>query len=146
VYEICSSYSDLHQKRKQSKQIHKRHNSVKQTEHTSKNSSNSTNYKKKGKNRKLQELSSFTAYNNPNNHMSPANWKYDYMTPTWDQLVLKTGDVGHDLKDGHYRKRSKIRDKQSNDNNIELVGASYDCLLDRSKSEFIFVLWFYLHN
>jgi hypothetical protein len=112
---------------------------VKQADQTSKKSSNSSNYNKKGRNRKLRELSSFTAYNNPNNHMSPANWKFDYMTPTWDQLIIKTGDVGCDLKDGHYRKRSKIRDMQINDNNMGLGGEFYDCLFDSAKSVFTFI-------
>jgi hypothetical protein len=136
---VCSSYSELHQKRKQSKQVHKRHHSVKQADHTSKKSSNNSHYKKKGKNSKIRELSSFTAHNNPHNHMSPANWKFDYKTPAWDQLIVKTGDVGCDLKDGHYRKRSKIRDMQRNDNNMGLGGVFYDCLFDDVKSAFTFI-------
>lgn len=81
-------------------------------------------------------MASFTAYNNPNNHMSNANWKFDYKTLPWENLLHKTGDAGCDIKDGHYRKHSKIRQKQKNDHKMELIDAKFNHY-DRYKGIFI---------
>lgn len=81
-------------------------------------------------------MASFTAYNNPNNHMSIANWKFDYKISPWENLLNKTGDDGNDIKDGHYRKHSKMRNKQENDHKIELIEAKLNHY-DRYKGIFI---------
>lgn len=63
----------------------------------------------------------FKAYDNPRNHMSSHNWKFDYRTTPWEQLMNRTMGTLEGVQDGHYRKPSETRKKQERETRLELI-------------------------
>lgn len=136
-YETHSSYSDIHQKRKELRNTQKRRKSAAHPSLHSRKVSSSNANKKVRRVKKRSEVE-FNAYNNPNNHMSGANWKFDHKKSPWDQLMNKTMEMQDLTKKGHYRKHSAVRAKQDKQRQIDLIDIVIDQLPVRYTSNFLF--------
>lgn len=73
----------------------------------------------------------FNAQTNPQNHMSSHNWKYDYKTTPWEQLMDKTGGNLENIKIGHYRKATKHMPKKKREKALDLIKTIVEDIPDR---------------
>jgi hypothetical protein len=133
-YENLSSYSEIHQKRKEMSQFQKRRHSIANPSISSHKSQTTKSRRKAHKGHKKRSEVSFNAYNNPNNHMSGANWVFDHKKSPWDQLMNRTMDMQDLNKSGHYRKPSQIRAKQEKQRQIDLIDVVIDQLPVRTST------------